>query len=120
MDLDYINLVNAVERHTRCSAGYCLRMKPGQQEATCRFKYPKPLQTSTELEFEQLSDGHIRTTVVTKCNDTRLNSHNRVMLQNWRANVDIQVIIDVEVCARQRESQGPEQWETSSKAVLTN
>jgi hypothetical protein len=28
----------------------------------------------------------------TKRNDQRLNSHNRVMLENWRANVDLQVI----------------------------
>ena len=45
-------------------------------------------------------DGYVRTTVVTRRNDERLNSHNRVMLQNWRANVDLQVIIDVEACAR--------------------
>ena len=47
IELDYINLVNAVERHTKCSAGYCLRKKQGQDKATCRFKYPKPTQTST-------------------------------------------------------------------------
>lgn len=51
-------------------------MKQGQDEATCQFKYPKPTQTSTQLQFEQMPDGYIRTTVVTKRNDERLNSHN--------------------------------------------
>ncbi|CAB4022742.1 Hypothetical predicted protein, partial [Paramuricea clavata] len=36
----------------------------------------------------------------TKQNDQRLNSHNRVMLKNWRANVDLQVIVDEKACAR--------------------
>ena len=31
---------------------------------------------------------------------TGLNSHNRMMLQNWRANVDLQTIVDVHTCAR--------------------
>ena len=100
LDSDYHDLVNAVERHTRCSAAYCLRKKHGQQEATCRFNYPRPEQQSTDIEFEQLPDGTVRATVITKRNDLRVNSHNRVMLQNWRANIDIQVIVNVEACAR--------------------
>ena len=36
----------------------------------------------------------------TKRNDQRLNLHNRVMLKNWRANVDLQVIVDEKACAR--------------------
>lgn len=35
LDTDYHELVNSVERHSRCSAAYCLRRKHGQQEATC-------------------------------------------------------------------------------------
>ena len=38
--------------------------------------------------------------MVTKRNDERMNSHNRVMLENWRANVDLQVIVDENACAR--------------------
>ena len=97
---DYHDLVNSVERHSRCSAAYCLRRKCGQQEATCRFDYPRPEQQSTDINFEQLQDGTIRATILTKRNDPRVNSHNRVMLQNWRANVDMQVIVDVEAWAR--------------------
>ena len=38
--------------------------------------------------------------LVTQRNDPRVNSHNRLLLQNWRANVDIQIIVDVDACAR--------------------
>ena len=36
--------------------------------------------------------------VVTKRNDYRLNNHQRLQLQGWRANCDIQVIIDYHSC----------------------
>lgn len=36
--------------------------------------------------------------VVTKRNDNRLNNHQRLQLQGWRANCDIQVIIDCHSC----------------------
>lgn len=50
--------------------------------------------------FEKLSDGSIRGTLTTKQNDPRVNSHSRVVLQNYRSNIDIQVIVDVQACAR--------------------
>ena len=100
IESDYQNVVNSVQRHTRCSATYCLRKKPGQQEHQCRFDYPRPLQDSPTLEFEKVDNSRVCATLKTKRNDPRLNSHNRVMLQNWRANVDLQVIVDVEACAR--------------------
>ena len=96
---DYHDLVNAVERHTRCSAAYCLRSKQGQL-AECRFKYPRPTQEESTLTFERLSDGSIRGTLTTRRNDPRINSHSRTLLQNWRANVDVQVIVDPDECAR--------------------
>ena len=62
LDSDYHDLVNSVQRHTRCSAAYCLRKKPGQQEPQCRFNYPRPLQESSTLEFEKLDNGTVRAT----------------------------------------------------------
>ena len=52
------------------------------------------------LAFEKLTGGSIRATLTTKRNDPRVNSHNRLQLQHWRANVDLQIIVDVEACAR--------------------
>ena len=99
IDLDYQDLVNSVERHTRCSSAYCLR-KTRDQEPKCRFDYPRDVQALSTLEFEQLNCGSVRAKLITKRNDPRINSHNRTMLQYWRANVDMQIIVDVEACAR--------------------
>ena len=93
-DADYHDIVNAVQRHTRCSPAYCLRKKPGQQEQKCRFNYPRPQQHTSTLQFENLPDGTVRASLTTKRNDPRLNTHNRLMVQHWRANVD------VDACAR--------------------
>ena len=97
---DYCDLVNTIQHHTQCSAAYCLRKKGPQQEPKCRFDYPRPLQPKSTLTFEKLSDNTIRATLTTERNDPRMNTHNRLMLQNWRANVDVQVIVDVNACAR--------------------
>ena len=36
--------------------------------------------------------------VVTKRNDSRLNCHQRLKLQVWRANCDIQIVVDYSAC----------------------
>ena len=95
---DYHDLVNAVQRHTRCSTAYCLRRKAGHQDLKCRFDYPLLEQHTSQINFSKQPDGIIRATVSTKRNDPRVNSHNRVMLQHWRANVDVQIIVDVQAC----------------------
>ena len=97
---DYHDLVNSVQRHTRCSTAYCLKKRSEQQTPQCRFNYPRPNQTHSTLEFEKLGDGIIRATLISKRNDPRLNSHSHLLIQNWRANVDLQVVVDVHACAR--------------------
>ena len=99
-DRDYCDLVNTVQRHTRCSAAYCLRKKGPLKEPKCRFDYPRVLQAECTLTFEKLPDNIIRTILTTKRNDPCVNTHNRLMLHNWSANVDVQVIVDVNACAR--------------------
>lgn len=81
-DEDLAELVATCQRHTRCSAAYCLRTHNGQQK--CRFGYPKPLQSHT-LEEEP--------TLLTARNDGMVNSYNLVQLSAWRANVDMQYIV---------------------------
>ena len=98
-DPDYHRLVNSVARHTRCSSAYCLRQKNLGVPAECRFGFPKGLQEETHFNYAMLQHCKIGAELVTKRNDHRLNSHNRVMLENWRANVDLQVIIDKNACA---------------------
>lgn len=53
-DDDYIDLLNMVQRHTRCSTNYCLRKKQNETELKCRFNFPFQLCTSTKLEFESI------------------------------------------------------------------
>ena len=101
-DNDYQNLVNTVQRHTNCSTAYCLRKKGENDEVSCRFNFPKELCENTHLEYETIKskDGkvHYKVKVVTKRNDSRLNNNQRLQLQGWRGNCDIQVIIDYHSC----------------------
>ncbi len=99
---DYVDLLNMVQRHTRCSTSYCLRKKSNETELKCRFHFPFDICPKTKLEFEKIhSSGdneHYRAKIVTKRNDSRLNNHQQLQLQGWRANCDIQVVIDHYAC----------------------
>ena len=98
VDDDYIDLVNSIQRHTKCNSGYCLRHdKFGNQ--FCRFKFPFELAENTSIEYQKLekSDDY-RAIIKSKRNDSRINKHQQVMIQTWRANCDIQLIIDYHAC----------------------
>ena len=95
-DTDLADLVATCQRHTRCSAAYCLRTRNGRQE--CRFGYPKPLQPHTAIVLED------EPTLLTARNDGMVNSFNPVQLSAWRANVDMQYIVSrrrvIEYCTK--------------------
>jgi hypothetical protein len=95
---DYIDLLNTVQRHTHCSTKYCLKYISGSKELQCRFKYPFDCCDQTKLTFEPVNTKKesvlYRAKLITKRNDPRLNNHQKIQLQGWRANCDIQVIID--------------------------
>ena len=97
-DQDLSDLIATCQRHTRCSAAYCLRTRHGQQE--CRFGYPKPLQPRTAIVVEDDSQP----TLLTAQNDGMVNSFNPVQLSAWRANVDMQYIVSrrkvIEYCTK--------------------
>ena len=101
-DTDYIDLLNTVQRHTRCSSNYCLRKKENESDLKCRFHFPFQPSISTKLEFEPINSkttgSQYKVKVITKRNDPRLNNHQRLQLQGWRANCDIQVVIDYHAC----------------------
>ena len=101
-DDDYVDLLNMVQRHTRCSKNYCLRKKQNESDLRCRFHFPFQPCTSTKLEFEPIhtKDGNAKykAKIVTHRNDSRLNNHQRLQLQGWRANCDIQVVVDYHAC----------------------
>ena len=101
-DNDYIDLLNTVQRHTHCSSSYCLRKKQNQSDLRCRFNFPFQPCMTTRLEFEPIhskdKSTHYKVKIITKRNDPRLNNHQRLQLQGWRANCDIQVVIDYHAC----------------------
>ena len=94
---DLADLIATCQRHTRCSAAYCLRTRNGQQ--ICRFNYPKPLQPETSFVTE---DGD--PVLLTVRNDGLINSFNPVQLSAWRAEVDMQYCVSrrkvTEYCAK--------------------
>lgn len=94
---DLIDLIATCQRHTRCSALYCLRTINGQQK--CRFGYPKPLQCTTTITTE----GGEPEVLMTR-NDSLVNNYNPVQLSPWRANVDIKFVVSrkrvIEYCAK--------------------
>ena len=98
---DYVHLLNSVERHTTCSTKYCLQ-QDDKSELHCRFNFPYDNCAETRLEFEPINTktGAIKykAVIVTKRNDSRLNRHQRLQLQGWRANCDIQIVIDYHAC----------------------
>ena len=101
MEDDYVNLLNSVQRHTLCSTKYCLREKDGC-ELCCRFNFPFDNCKKTRIDFEPVhtksGQPKYKAVIVTKRNDSRLNRHQPLQLQGWRANCDIQIIVDYQAC----------------------
>jgi len=87
---DYIELINKLQRHTRCSPLYCIRCNKSGQEA-CRFGFPKELTDRTFIR----DDNHGQPELVTSRNDPYINPHNRLQLQGWRANVDLKPVLTI-------------------------
>ena len=87
---DYIELVNKLQRHTRCNSSYCLRVdnRTGQQQ--CRFGYPKELTENTYLR-----DDNGQPELITARNDPYINPHDRLQLQGWRVNVDLKPVLSM-------------------------
>jgi hypothetical protein len=89
-------LLSQVQRHN-CVSTYCMRIprNAGPDAApVCRFGYPQKTENSSTLAFEELANGSVRVTIALCRNDGRLNPHARLQLHHWRANVDIQIILD--------------------------
>ena len=54
-DNDYVDLLNSVQRHTRCSTSYCLRNRMNETELKCRFNFPVENCEKTTLLFEPIN-----------------------------------------------------------------
>lgn len=117
-DTDYEDLLNTVQRHTRCSSVYCLKRKANDSEAKCRFNFPIDRCDNTTLQFEPIhtkdKTEKYKIQIATKRNDTRLYNHQHLQLQGCRANCDIQVVTDYHACVYARR----QQYQASAKQDL--
>ena len=91
-DNDYEQIQNCCQRHSCRLAGYCKSSKIG---VLCRFGFPQPLLEKTELVFTE-TESKVKAELNHKRNDPHINQHNRLICHHWRANVDMQGIIDVQ------------------------
>ena len=85
VETDHANLVNTVQRHTKCNSAYCLKVN-SNGERYCRFHYPFDTQTSTSIEYKKIktkSGTVIRSEIVAKQNDPRVNMHHQIQIQGW-------------------------------------
>lgn len=95
-DLDYEDICNCCQRHVCRILGYC-KSSSDSKRGKCRFDYPLPLEEKTKIEFIETKRS-IRAEIKLKRNDSFLNMHNRLITQNWRANTDMQIILDISAC----------------------
>lgn len=93
-------MLNWVERHTKCMPGYCqvYRKLPGTDEKipVCRFEYPMTCRDSAGIGFD--SKGRAR--FEPRRNDALVNGHSRPMMVGWRANSDIKPVLSKEAALR--------------------
>jgi hypothetical protein len=89
-DWYYDELLNCCQRHVCRPTGYCKSIKTG----ACRFNFPKS--NTIEKSYIKFSEtnSRVKAEIILKRNDDFLNQHNRYLLENWQANIDIQIIID--------------------------
>lgn len=95
---DRIDLLNSVNRHTRCGP-HCKRRHNKSGKMMCRFHFPKEELDATQLEFEPVSKtkgGSVlyRVKVRSRRNDPLLNNYNPDFIDYWRANLDFQLVVD--------------------------
>jgi hypothetical protein len=91
--LELAQLLNRVQRHTKCIEGYCLRKAKQTGDKVCRFKFPQTLRDITEVVDAQ---GKSNPEFLTRRNDELLNSHNPLWILGWRANMDFRPILSKE------------------------
>ena len=111
----YCQQINVTQRH-KCNT-YCLRKKNPKKSLSdnnsyCRFGFPYSICISTHVRIKEylvsstkgkkiinganqgLCVVKYRIEIVRKVNDRFLNSHSRLLIESWQANIDIQIILD--------------------------
>ncbi|KAE8738768.1 hypothetical protein FOCC_FOCC015740 [Frankliniella occidentalis] len=87
---DLAELLNTVQRHTKCSTEYCIKYNNRTKESKCRFGFPI-LDLNDQAKCVANESGEIE--FCPARNDDRLNKYNQFIIQLWRANMDIAPVI---------------------------
>lgn len=102
MKEDLANLLNWVERHTKCMPGYCQVQRKVQgspdPQIFCRFDFPLPCRHDAGVGLDSKS----RVRFEPRRNDPLLNLHNPAMILAWRANIDLKPVLSKSACPLQR------------------
>ncbi|KAK3920379.1 ATP-dependent DNA helicase [Frankliniella fusca] len=88
-ETDISQLLLKVQRHTKCSPGYCLRLNK-QRETVCRFHFPFDINEAAELKLNDKSGNY---EFIPERNDPLLNKHNPFIISTWRANIDLSPVL---------------------------
>lgn len=80
-------IVDRVQEH-RCAAGSSCREKKG----TCRFDFPKPLRSHTEVEAKTSANGALSLSIHLERDSAFTNNYCPELLYLWRANMDIKLV----------------------------
>ena len=84
-------LLNRVERHTKCTPAYCLRKVKNSQTQQCRFHFPRSLQDSPTVS-NTLNPKWI--TYNPARNDPLMGHYNATFILGWLANIDVSPCTD--------------------------
>jgi hypothetical protein len=88
---DHCNLCNRCQKHGTLVRGQS-RCNPAQchKRGSCRFHFPYPLSAQPLAHI----DSEARKRFAPTRNDAWLNQHSKAVLLGWRANVDLQPVLD--------------------------
>lgn len=91
---DHCDLCNRCQKHGTISQGQ-RSCNPSQchKNGTCRFHFPYPV-TTHPVAFVDTGNGAPRKKFAALRNDPWLNQHSKAILLSWRANVDLQPVLD--------------------------
>jgi hypothetical protein len=91
--LELAEMLNHLQRHRQCLAGYCERHKKDTEETFCRFGFPKECRDGSTYAKEPTQDF---AELHTRRNDPIINSYNPGFILGWRANIDFRPVINKE------------------------
>ena len=88
-EVDLAQVLLKVQMHSRCSPDYCYKMNKSKTQRECRFKFPRQMQDKSSIEKNENGNLEFKP----RRNDPRLNKFNKLIIQLWRANIDIAPVI---------------------------